>query len=857
MAKGVNRLFEQFHPERYDVFWAPDRENKVFTGKVTIVGKKVGRPSKRLVFHQKDLKIVSVKVEKHDKKLGWHDVIIDRTNTHNSFDELRLHSPHLLYPAQYRVYIEFSGKLTDSMHGMYPSYYTEDGVRKSLIATQFESHHAREALPCIDEPEAKAVFQTTIRAPKADVVLSNTPAKNVKATKTHQEVTFEETPIMSSYLLAFVMGDMHNVAGTAKDGTEVKTWSTKLHPKSHLNYANQEAIACLDFFTEYFDTPFPLNKCDQVALPDFESGAMENWGLITYREIALIADPINRSLSGEQHVSMVVAHEMSHQWFGNLVTMKWWDDIWLNESFAGIMEHVALDKLHPDWHQWEQYMISDVMYTTSRDVYKDVQPVKVEVKNPAELFTLFDPAILYVKGGRLIRMLIEYVGEDVFCKALKQYFKTFAYKNTTRDDLWGIISHVSGLDIHAFMDPWLNQSGMPVLEATADAGSVSLAQHRLLMDGEDARSLWPIPLLSNQNLSQNVLETTSAKLTTKQPTETLFNTNAGGHYIVHYKDADIRHFLAKSIAKQSIASETRANILNDLIILSRAGETNMTEPLDIIANCTSEPRDAVWGMFARTIGTATSLTEGHEPSTEALRVLRRKLAAPLHKKLGWDAAKNEDANTTLLRLSILGMLIAGEEPTVIDEAQKRFTEAKSLEDLPTDLRPLILIAMIRHGKENIVPKLTKLYQETANPELQLAICSALTEARNPKQIADIITGALGEGGFVRPQDIFRWFAFLMRNHYARDQIWEWLISNWSRLEAMMGGSKAFDDFPVYAAGPLNTEKWLKQYSDFFTPKLKDPVLERNIRIGLADISARAQWRKREEPLLREYLKKLA
>ncbi len=854
MSKIVARLVKQFIPIHYDVSLFPDRNKMIFSGEILVTGTKTGRPAKRIVLHQKYLKIKNTTLHFKDKKNGWHEIPVIRINTHNKFDELRIHTDKLLNNGEYRLSIKFSGKITDSMHGIYPSYFQDKDIKKSLISTQFESHHAREAIPCIDEPDAKATFKLTLTSEKKDIVLSNTPIEKItKLDKSLVKTEFQTTPRMSSYLLAFVIGELHGTEKKTKDGVLVKTWSTIIQPISSLEYANNEAVKILEYFTDYFQTPFPLPKCDQVALPDFESGAMENWGLITYREIALLCEKQNRSLSSEQYVSMVVGHEMSHQWFGNLVTMKWWDDLWLNESFAGIMEHIVLDALHPDWNQWEQYMLSDVIYTTSRDVYKDVQPVRMEVKNPEAISTMFDPAILYIKGGRLIRMLIEYVGNENFKKGMKLYFAKYSYQNTDRNNLWEILSKASNKDVHNFMDPWLNQSGMPMVTVTAHNNELKLSQKRLLLDGDDTKSLWPIPLLSNIKLKKEILEDRHDSQDSNKASNVILNINGSGHYIVNYADKKMRAELASEIAAQKLPTEARINILNDLLLLSRAGEASITDALEIVLNCQHETREAVWGMIARIVGTSMSLIDGDDKSEEKLKLIRRKLATNNYKKLGWDNLANDTANDILLRQTTIGLLIAGEDKSVIFEAENRFNKVKDIVSLRSEQRVLILTSMIRHSKKDILDDLLKIYQKSSNPEIQLAICAAVTETRDPKKIKHIINKSLGINGFVRPQDIFRWFAYLMRNRYSRDQAWDWMVNNWQRLEETMGDSKVFDDFPVYAAAPLNTSSWQSKYVEFFTPLLNNPVLERNIKVGMADIEAKVKWRIREEPKLKKYL----
>lgn len=854
MTKRVPRLFEGFQPEHYDLTLVPDAQNLTFTGTVTIKGRKTGRPSQRLTFHQKDLTISAAKLEYHSKK-GTEKIKVDRINLQKSYDEVRLHSSSMLYPGEYLVTMEFSGTITTAMHGIYPCMFEHEGKKKTMLATQFESHHAREAFPCIDEPQAKATFDLTLLTPKDEVVIANTLEKATKAKGDLIETRFETTPRMSTYLLAFATGELHCVEAKTKDGTLVRTWSTVAQPKDSLQYANDEGIRCLEFFTEYFSTPFPLAKCDQIALPDFESGAMENWGLITYREVALLADPVNRSLAGEQYTTMIVAHEVSHQWFGNLVTMKWWDDLWLNESFASIMEYIAMDALHPDWNIWEQYLAMDVISASSRDIYKDVQPVRVEVNHPDEIHTIFDPAIVYAKGGRLLEMLRGYIGDDAFRSGLAAYFEKHAYQNTTRDDLWEAFADSSGKDIHKFMNPWLEQSGMPVVGVTLENSKVHLDQQRFVLDTDDTKSRWPIPLLANQPVSPLIFDTKEIDLEGSYIEPLVLNTEGSGHYIVHYRDERLQHALATAFTSQTISATARANALNDMMLLARGGQANLTDALKITHAAGNEPREAVWSLMSRTIGLAHGLTEGDKTAEAGLHLFRRNLATTWYAKLGWENGDDDSANERLLRDIILGLMIGGEDKNAISKALELYNNTSNIEDLPSERRSLLLSTAVRHdqNKNTVIKKLLAEYPKALNPEVQLAICSALTHTRDKAAAKQIIESALGENGFVRPQDIFRWYAYLMRNSHTRELAWDWLTDSWPRLEEMFGDSKSFDHFVVYSAATLNTPEWEKKFKTFFEPKQNILVLERNIKVAFSEIEARVAWRKREEPEIKRYL----
>lgn len=851
MSKKVKRLFEQFQPENYQLHLKPVRKAMTFSGEVTIQGKKTGRPSQRLTFHQKGLNITKATLVKHDKK-GDTELSIARINNQNSFDEVRLHTESLVYPGVYTVKVEFEGKITRAMNGIYPCFYKHNGKNKSLIATQFESHHAREAFPCIDEPEAKATFDLTLTTPTGEIVLANTPVKDEKTKGNEQITTFETTPIMSTYLLAFVYGEMHGVEGKSKRGVEVRSWATVAQPKEHLEYANQEAIDVLDFFEGYFQTPFPLPKVDQVALPDFESLAMENWGLITFREVGLLADPMNRSISAERLITQVVAHEMSHQWFGNLVTMKWWDELWLNESFATIMESLAPDKLHPEWQEWEDFISGRAISCANRDIYKDVQPVGVKVNHPDEILTIFDPSIVYAKGARILKMLFDYIGEEAFREGLANYFKKYAYKNTVSADLWKELSKSSGHDIDALMTPWVDQSGTPEITVKKNKDGLEISQQRFLLDGQDKESLWPIPLLAETALSPDILENRTATIKVLSSETPIFNPTGSGHFITHYDDKEAQQHLYAKIQDRLLASTGRIIALSDLLLQAQAGNQHLTDVIKLVAKCNKEDRDGVWSMFMRILGTAQLLTDGNKAVEDKLKEFRRALASYWYKKLGWDDAKDDDPNTKHLRTTALALSVGGENPEALEIAMARFAKAKTVEALPAEQRALVAGAAVRFGKPSYVKQFMNEYTNSPNPDVQHAIISALCSTKDAKVAQEIVKWGMCDDDIIRPQDIDYWFAYLVRNHYTREVAWQWLQDRWPHLSDLFGDGKKMEYFIWYASRPISSPEWQKRYKEFFEPKLSDVSLKRNILISFSEIQARVDWRKREEPELNKF-----
>src|SRR3989344_321154 len=851
MPKKVKRLFEQFQPEHYELSIEPDVESMTFSGSVTIRGRKVGPPSQRITLHQKDIRVSDVKVIKHDKN-GDKKVAVGRVNTQKSFDELRIHAGETLYPGTYTINLTFSGKITKSLRGVYPCFYKHKGKEKIIVATQLESHHAREVFPCIDEPEAKSSFDVIYTGPKDQTVLSNMPAKSTKTNGNKVTTAFETTPIMSVYLLAFVAGELHAVETKSKAGVAVRSWGTVAQSKSHLEYATKEASDILDFFADYFETPYPLPKLDQVALPDFDAAAMENWGVVTYRESVLLTDPKNRSISNEQFATQVIAHELSHQWFGNLVTMKWWNELWLNESFAGLMEHVAPAALHPDWQQWEQWAIQDIALITSRDTYKDIQSISVDVDDPELIETLFDPAIVYAKGARLLKMLREYIGEEAFVKGLKSYFSKNAYGNASRHDLWAALGKPSGKDIESLMTPWLTQAGMPVVHATQNGGKLSLTQERFMLDEPADDTLWPIPLLANKNLEPGVLDTTNVELDLALKDFVTLNNFASGQYITHYVEPAHIDYISQQLKESKLPTEARINVLNDMYMLARHGDASLVDSLDTVKELAHEPRDSVWGIIARAIGAASQLTEGDKTSEDQIKKLKLTLAKDWHKKLGWDDQTSDDPNTIQLRHTMVALMISGEDPVTIKEALLRYKNTKTLQDINAEIRATILVAVVKDGDKKEISKLLETYS-LVGADIQQDITSALSATKDPEIAQHILSTALGPEGFVRSQDVMRWVALLLRNHHTRKVMWDYMVKEWDWLYEVLDASKGFGYLPVYCASVVSTKEWKKKYIDFFEPRKSIKAMQRNITIGLADIDARIAWRTRDEVAIKKWL----
>ncbi len=852
----VARLYTQFRPDNYELEISPDRESMTFEGKAIILGKKVGPPSSRITLHQKGLKIKKAVITKLDKK-GEQKLTLDRINSQRSFDELRLHTKEKVFPGQYRVEIEFSGKITDQMHGVYPCYYEKR--QKTLIATQFESHHAREVFPCVDEPEAKATFDLILLTPKSETVLANTPASKQVVKGSKHITTFETTPIMSTYLLAFVYGDMVYKEDQTKNGISVRSYSVPEN-KNLIGFSAEVAVKCIEFFEDYFGVPYPLKKLDLVALPDFSVGAMENWGLMTFRDTVMLADPKKTSIETKQLVALVVAHEVSHQWFGNLVTMKWWDDLWLNESFANLMEYRAVDQIFPEWKIWEQFVNHEVSAALRRDALPNVQAIRTPLRHPDELESLFDPAIAYAKGGSVLNMLRNHIGEPSFREGLSSYFKKHAYGNTEAHDLWQSFSDASGENIGEFMDNWLNKPGFPEVVVDYKPGSkdLNLTQKRLVVGDENkhaTNTVWKIPLAPSVEVLDRVLTSkgTETNLKDKPGDLLLLNDEGKSYFVPHYINQGHFEEILENIKQGKLSAINRLLLLQQNALLEQAQLVKTIDNLKLIEAYPKESEEAVWGAITTVANSPRRLVSGDEESEAHMRHFMANLVSPLVKKIGWKTTPSEGAQTLRLRSLVLTVAASAEIPEVITEAKKRFKTFKNPSDLEPEIREAVYFVAAKFGSDEDFEKLLKTYIEIENSDERGEIASGLCSVKSPERIARLLE--LIKTDSVRKNVVVSWYVYLLSNRYARAQTWQWLKDNWKWVEEHFGSEKNYDSFPRYSANVFSTSQELKEYKDFFRPKMKEVGLERTILIGLEEIKARVGWRKSNESEVKKWLAK--
>ena len=823
----VPRLLDTFTPNHYNLTLDLTRaEEKEFSGTVIISGEST---SESISLHSKGLTIQSATIDNQPADVSFGE-----------FDELRLFQPNLKN-GNHTIRIDFSGTITDAMHGLYPCYFTHDGIKKQLFATQFESHHAREVFPCVDEPAAKAEYDLTLVTRTGITVLGNMPVKYEEENGNSLTTTFEKTPRMSSYLLAFVIGELHKKSARTKSGVEVNIWATPAQNENTLDFALDIATRSIDFYDEYFGVKYPLPKSDHVALPDFSSGAMENWGLITYRESCLLADPELTPESSRRFIATVIAHELSHQWFGNLVTMQWWNDLWLNESFANMMEYVAIDTLHPEWRMWEDFATNEVTAALRRDSLDGVQSVQADVNHPDEISTLFDPAIVYAKGGRLLVMVRKLIGEEAFRAGLKSYFEKFAYKNTVGNDLWQELESASSQPIVNLMNAWISQPGLPVVSVSNSHDAATLSQERFFIgEHQPSDALWPIPLFANQPLDVKILDQKETTVSIEKPLQ--LNCGLSAHFVTKY-DESTREYLLKNITE--LPTLDKICILQDATILARAGFENSASLLPLALSLKTETNEKVFGMAASALTELRKFVDGNDAARDSLKKISGEFARATFEELGWDEKAGESDDDRERRTTALSLMMYSEDEEVLNEAKTRF-DSNKLEDLPTETRALIISANVRHFETpEMIENLFTAYKNTPSNDLQNDIAIGLTSTKNPKT-AEKILANIKDSNIIRPQDASRWFVYLIRTRESRQIAWNWLKENWAWVEDTFGDDKSYDDFIRYAATALLTTNELNDFQQFFEPMENIPALARTIRLGITEISARVELIERDK-----------
>ena len=503
--------------------------------------------------------------------------------------------------------VNYTGSLNDKMAGFYrSSYQLPDGTTHYIATTQMEATDARRALPCFDEPALKATFTVTLVADKKHTCISNMDVASEKEVEskitggTKKAVTFNQTPLMSTYLLAFIVGELKYIE-TNSFRVPVRVYATPDKNIEHGRFSLELAAKTLDFYEKTFNSAFPLPKMDMAAIPDFSAGAMENWGLVTYRVVDLLFDEKTSGASMKQRVAEVVQHELAHQWFGNLVTMDFWDGLWLNEGFATWMSWYSCNVFYPEWKVWEGYVTDNLQQALSLDSLRSSHPIEVPVHRADEISEIFD-AISYSKGSCVIRMMSKYLGEETFMEGIRQYLKKHAYGNTQTSDLWAALSEASGKPVDKVMDIWTKNIGYPVVTVMENEGSKSIhvKQNRFLRTGdvkpEEDKTLFPVFLgLRTKDGVDEQLVLSGREENFKVPDLDFFKLNAdhSGIYRTSYTPARLEK-LGQAAKKGLLSVEDRAGMIADAGALAASGYQKTSGVLALLKSFSDETEFVVW-----------------------------------------------------------------------------------------------------------------------------------------------------------------------------------------------------------------------------------------------------------------------
>ena len=839
----AKRLYDTFHPEHYDVYLDISRKDKKFSGKVTITGEELEDTIK---LNQKFLDIKSVKV---------NDAAVE-FDFNNEDEVINIISNQT---GNVKVEVDFAGKLTDSMMGIYPSYYQVNGEKKELVGTQFETTFARQAFPCVDEPAAKATFSLAIKFDEqpGESIISNQPEEK-EEDGVHY---FKETLRMSTYLVAFVFGDMQRKLTKTKSGVEIGVFATKAHKPKELDFALDIAKRSIEFYEDFYETPYPLEHSYQVALPDFSAGAMENWGCVTYREAYLLLDPDNTSLEMKQLVATVIAHELAHQWFGDLVTMEWWDNLWLNESFANMMEYVAVDALEPDWHIWEMFQTSEVPQALQRDATDGVQSVHVMVNDPREIDALFDGAIVYAKGSRMLVMVRALLGDKALREGLKNYFAAHKYANATGNDLWSALGDASGLDIGSIMNSWLEQPGYPLVTAEVKDGKLVLSQKQFFIgEGKEVGRKWQIPLNSNYEAVPQIMKDTTITVgdydDLRANNGLPFRLNVGNNsdFIVKY-DKKLLDDILTNI--DELGAVDKLQLLQDFRLLAEGGHMSYAEIVPLLPKFADSTSPIVANALYRIMASLRNFVEPESKEDAQLRKLYNLLSEKQVARLGYLPREGESNDDNLLRPIVLSASLYGENKTTINKLHELYQKySDNLEDMSADIRGIVLDNEVRNfGSMTLHDKLLKLYVATSDASLKQDLCGAITYTKQPDLI-DAIVDKFEDPQVIKPQDLRAWYRGVLANNYGQTQAWDWIRTEWNWLEATVGGDMEFATFVTVTANIFHTRERLEQFKDFFEPKVNTPGLTREIKMDIRVIETKVDLVEKEATSVNEAIAKV-
>ena len=793
------------YPKNYQLTFEPDFKKFVFSGHeiVTVVCKK---PTSQIVMDCAEIKIKSIQVNFQESKINSSFKIDEKNETLSIKLAKKI-------KGEISIEMSFQGTLNDRLLGFYRSQYKQGNATKYLATTQFEAADARRAFPCWDQPSAKATFEISIIAENKFSAISNMPVQSKKKLKNKTLYKFAKTPIMSTYLIYLGVGEFEYLEG--KSGKiKIRVVTTKGN-KSKGRYSLDLGKKLLSSYENYFGIKYPLPKLDLIAIPDFAAGAMENWGAITFRETILLYDPKTSSTRTKQFIAEVISHEIAHQWFGNLVTMKWWNDLWLNESFATFMATKFVDKFYPEWNLWDQFIEDAMNVAMGLDSLKTTHPIDVVVNSPAEIREIFD-AISYDKGGCVLRMLENYVGEKNFRTGLKKYLSDFKYSNAQGQDLWNAIGKASKMPVSSMVNSWLKQPGFPQLEISKNKNNLKLTQNRFLMepDKKSKKGLWQIPLTIGLGKNHTTKLITKKSDSIKIPKGRGFVANMGrtGFYRVKYDD-EILLDLKMLVDQKDISSVDRWAIQNDLFALSVSGNDSIKNYLDFTDAYIDEDSFLPKTNVASNLGFLASISffeDFHgEIKKYAINYFRK-----IHSDLGWTPKKSDQHTDAFLRGFVIYALGKLGDETILEIANQKFKEyLKKPSSIHPDVSESIFSLVAWTGNEKTYYQFESLYKKAKSTEEKLRFLGAMCSFKNEKLL--LKTLKFSQTPLVRSQNMQLPIMKIAANPYGKKILWPWLKSNWGKLSKKVGMGNPLFNRIVASISQIADDSMEKEIIQFF------------------------------------------
>ena len=800
------RLPLHVRPTSYDAMLSVDLDGRRFAGTIRIDLELV-EPSAEIVLHGTELDVARARLRVGGRDLDPVEVVAAPAS---ETIVVRFAAPLPRGPAA--LELGWAGRMTDGLRGLYPA---GDG----LAATQFEAADARRVFPCFDEPGFKAPWKLAVEAPQGVVVLSNGAPVSEEDLGGRRRVRFAETPPLPTYLVALVLGQMDAHPPLSVRGVPVRTFAqpAKL---ALTGFGQDVAVEVLPRLEDYFGVPYAFGKLDQVGLPEFEAGAMENAGLVTYREVALLLDPQTASLAQKKRVAEVVTHELAHQWFGNWVTMTWWDDLWLNEAFATWMAFKIVDQWNPAWRVWLEFDQGKAG-ALHLDALRSTHPVRAEIRNVAEAGEAFD-LITYEKGGAVLRMIEGYLGEERFRDGIRRYMRRHAKANAVADDLWHALGEASKEPVVELANAWIRAPGYPLVEVARVGRVLRLTQRRFFSEPEASpdASLWPVPMVLRYGDGDRVTEqrvllrgrTEEVPLVGEgDPEFVVANAGATGFYRVAY-DATGLDALVRSLPR--LATSERITLLSDEWALVRAGVRDIGSFLDLCAGFRSEEDHAVLDELVARLGTIEHrlVADADRP---ALAAFVSELFAPQLAAVGWDAAQGEGDIARLRRAAaVRGLGIVSRDPRVVAEARARLDRWLSGDRaaLEPNLHDAAVTMAARTGDAGGFDAFRVLFRKETDPTFRRRWLLALASFEDRALAARGIDLAFGDE--VPLQDSASFAATLLGNRTAREPFFGRLRTEWEAFHGRLRAAPMLLRRVIEAMGALVERRHLEEAEVF-------------------------------------------